>query len=392
MAVTILVVDDETNFRDEAVVFLTHSGYEVIGVPTMTDLRKLVDQGIGDVILLDVMLPDGYGPNLLLELQENAFRPPVILITAYPNLEMAVEAMKNGAQDFLSKPVDFGRMVTAVQRAVELVDMRRELILARQTRQAQMDFVAGKSPAMQKVLRDARRVAEASVSVIINGETGTGKEVLAHYIHQCGPRAKKQFVDVNSPGIQPTMIEAELFGAEPHAYTDAAPKRKTGLMEHADGGVLFFDEVAVMPMEMQVKLLRALEERSFRRLGGLAPVKVDIQLIAATNRDLPAMIEAGTFRLDLFYRLNVVDLWLPPLRERKEDIPELVGFFIRRFNQEKGVRIMDVTSRAMDALMAYRWPGNIRELRNVLERAIIFCDDEVIDIGHLPHDVVHMPK
>jgi DNA-binding NtrC family response regulator len=228
--------------------------------------------------------------------------------------------------------------------------------------------------------------------VIINGETGTGKEVLAHYIHMCGPRAKKQFVDVNSPGIQPTMIEAELFGAEPHAYTDASAKRKTGLMEHADGGILFFDEVAVMPMEMQVKLLRSLEERTFRRLGGLTPVKVDVQLIAATNRDLPAMVEAGTFRMDLFYRLNVVDLRLPPLRERKEDIPELVGFFIRRFNQEKGVRIMDVTSRAMEALVAYRWPGNIRELRNVLERAIIFSDDEVIDINHLPQDVVHPQK
>jgi two-component system response regulator AtoC len=392
MAITVLVVDDESQFREEAVVFLTHSGFEVIGVPTMTELRKLVEQGIGDVILLDVMLPDGYGPNLLLELQENVFRPPVILITAYPNLEMAVEAMKNGAQDFLSKPVDFGRMVTAVERAVELVEMRRELSLAHQTRQAQMDFVTGKSPAMQQLLKDAHRVAEKSVSVIISGETGTGKEVLAHYIHQSGPRVKKQFVDVNSPGIQPTMIEAELFGAEPHAYTDAAAKRKTGLMEHADGGILFFDEVAVMPMEMQVKLLRALEERSFRRLGGLTPVKVDIQLVAATNRDLPALIEVGAFRSDLFYRLHVVDLRLPPLRERKEDIPELVGFFIRRFNQEKGVRIMDVSPRAMEVLIDYRWPGNIRELRNVLERAIIFCDDEVIDISHLPQDVVHPLK
>jgi two-component system, NtrC family, response regulator AtoC len=389
MAITVLVVDDEKNFREEAMVFLTHSGFEVIGVPTMGELRKLVEQGIGDVILLDVMLPDGYGPNLLLELQENIFRPPVIIITAYPNLEMAVEAMKNGAQDFLSKPLDFSRMVLAVKRAEELVEMRRELLLSRQNRQAQMDFVAGKSSAMQQLLKDARRVAENSVSVIINGETGTGKEVLAHFIHQAGPRAKKQFVDVNSPGIQPTMIEAELFGAEPHAYTDAAAKRKTGLMEHADGGVLFFDEVAIMPMEMQVKLLRALEERSFRRLGGLQPVKVDVQLVAATNRDLSALIEAGSFRSDLFYRLHVVDLHVPPLRERKEDIPELVGFFVRRFNQEKGVRIMDVSPRAMAALVEYRWPGNIRELRNVLERAIIFCDDEVIDISHLPQDLVH---
>lgn len=389
MAITVLVVDDEAKFREEAVVYLTHSGFEVIGVSCMADLRKLVDQGIGDVILLDVMLPDGFGPNLLLELRENAFRPPVILITAYPNLEMAVEAMKNGAQDFLSKPVDFARMVEAVRRSVELVELRRELQLARQTRQAQMDFVPGKSTAMQQLLKDARRVAEASVSVIINGDTGTGKEVLAHFIHQVGPRAKKQFVDVNSPGIQPTMIEAELFGAEPHAYTDASAKRKTGLMEHADGGVLFFDEVAVMPMEMQVKLLRALEERSFRRLGGLTPVKVDVQLIAATNRDLHAMIEAGTFRSDLFYRLHVVDLRIPPLRERREDIPELAGFFLRRFNQQKGIQIMDVTSRAMDALVAYRWPGNVRELRNVIERATIFCDDEVIDVNHLPADVVH---
>lgn len=391
MAITILVVDDEAGFRDEAVVFLSHSGYEVIGVPTMAELRKLVDQGIGDVILLDVMLPDGYGPNLLLEIQENLVRPPVILITAYPNLEMAVEAMKSGAQDFLSKPVDFSRMLAAVQRAVELVDMRREITLSRQTRKAEMDFVEGKSPVMQRILADARRVAESNASVIISGATGTGKEILARYIHQIGPRSKKQFVDVNSPGIQPTMIEAELFGAEPHAYTDASSKRKTGLMEYADGGVLFFDEVAIMPMEMQVKLLRALEERSFRRLGGLSPVKVDIQLIAATNRDLRKMVEEGTFRSDLYYRLHVVDLELPSLRERKEDIPELIGFFIRRFNQQKGVRILDVTSKALDVLLAYHWPGNVRELRNVLERAIIFCDDEYIDVGNLPQDIVH-PK
>jgi len=389
MAITVLVVDDEAGFRDEAVVFLAHRGFEVIGVPTMTELRKLVEQGIGDVILLDVMLPDGYGPNLLLEMQENVFRPPVILITAYPNLEMAVEAMKNGAMDFLSKPIDFTRMVAAVQRAGELVEMRRELLFARQNRQVQMDYVQGKSPVMQHLFKDARRVAEMSASVIITGETGTGKEVLANYIHQVGPRAKKQFVDVSSPGIQPTMIEAELFGAEPHSYTDASAKRKIGLMEYADGGVLFFDEVAVMPMEMQVKLLRALEERSFRRLGGLTPVRVDVQLVAATNRDLPKLIEAGQFRSDLYYRLHVVDLHIPPLRERKEDIPELVGFFLRKLNQNKGLMVMDVNPRAMEALIEYRWPGNVRELRNVMERALIFCDDEVIDIGHLPHDVVH---
>jgi two-component system NtrC family response regulator len=244
---------------------------------------------------------------------------------------------------------------------------------------------------MRRLLDHAQRAAAASVSVLITGETGTGKEVLAHALHRMGPRAGKPFIDVSCPAIQTTVLESELFGYEPGAFT-SAEKRKPGLMEIADGGVLFLDEIASAPLDIQTKLLRALEERSFRRVGGTSLIKVDVQVIAASNRDLPEMIKNGEFREDLYYRLKVVDLHIPPLRQRKEDIPELVGLFIRQNNPRMGLNITDVTPRAMQALTAYPWPGNARELRNVIERAMLFCDDPAIDLPHLPDEVVSTGK
>lgn len=239
---------------------------------------------------------------------------------------------------------------------------------------------------MQLVFDQAHRAAVASVSVLITGETGTGKEILAGAIHHMGPRANKPFIDINCAAIQSTMLESELFGYEAGAFT-SAEKRKHGLMEVADGGILFLDEISSMPLLMQAKLLRAIEERAFRRVGGTNLIKVDVQIIAASNRDLPAMLEEGKFREDLYYRLKVVDLHLPPLRERKEDIPDLVGLFIRMNNQRMGFNITDITPRAMQALIAHDWPGNIRELKNVIERAMLFCDEAVIDLQHLPREL-----
>jgi len=386
MSLTILIVDDEENARHNIGSFLETRGYEVVGVATLNQARESIRRGIADIILLDVELPDGYGPTLLEETARLPMRPPIILITAYGDIDMAVAAMKNGAHDFLQKPIQLSQLENSIQRAGEIVAMRRELAHLRSTQHQQLDLVAGKSRAMRNALDQAQRAAAASVSVLITGESGTGKEVLARAIHRMGPRVNKPFIDINCPAIQSTVLESELFGYEAGAFT-GAEKRKHGLMEVADGGILFLDEISSMPVEMQVKLLRALEERSFRRVGGTNLIHVDVQIVAASNRDLKKMMQEGKFREDLYYRLKVVDLNMPLLRDHKEDIPELVGLFIRKNNQHMGMNITDVSRSAMQALMDYDWPGNVRELRNVIERAMLFCDDASIDLPHLPMEL-----
>lgn len=386
MANTILIVDDEANARQNITEFLEPLGYEVIGVGTLEEARVSLKRGDPDVVLLDVNLPDGYGPNLLYETRNVPFRPPIIMITAFGDVEMAVDAMKNGAFDFLGKPINLKQLKQTIERACEIIAMRRELMHLRKTQQMEREFVAGKGEAMQNVLKYAQRAASACVSVLITGETGTGKEVLANFIWQSGPRSNRPFIPINCAAIQPTVLESELFGYEAGAFT-GAERRKHGLMETANEGVLFLDEISSMPLDIQAKVLRAIESKTFRRVGGNNEIKVDVQVIAASNRDLTQMIENGEFRSDLYYRLKVVDLHLPPLRERKEDIPELVGFFIRKFNMLRGANVVDVTQPAMEAMMRYDWPGNIRELSHALERAMIFCDGEKIDLPDLPADV-----
>lgn len=367
MSATILIVDDEENARINIGTYLTSRGYEVIDAATLTEARTHIERSDADVILLDVNLPDGYGPVLLDEAALLPIRPPIILITAYGHIEKSIT------------------------RAAEIVSLRRELAHLRSQRQDQLDFIVGKTTKMKTVMNHARRAAEASVSVLITGETGTGKEVLANSIHQMGPRAGKPFVAINCAAIQSTVLESELFGYEAGAFT-GADKRKPGLMETADRGILFLDEISSMPLDMQAKLLRAIEEYAFRRVGGINVIRVDVQILAASNRDLPKMIAAGTFREDLYYRLKVVDLHLPPLRERKQDIPELVGLLIRKNNQRMGMNIEGVTPRAIQALQDHAWPGNIRELKNVIERAMLFCDESVLDLCHLPAELIEHPN
>ncbi len=383
MGYTVLVVDDEENARSALETFLTPLGYEVRGVGTLTEAREELNKGNCDVVLLDVQLPDGFGPNLLYETQSMQLRPPIILITGFPDIEIAVEAMRNGAFDFYIKPIKLDRLEISIQRAIEIVKMRRELALFRDSQVNSVQFIAGNNPQMKYVLGQAERAASMSVSVLITGETGVGKDVLANYIHKVGPRSHKMFVAINCAAIQPTMLETELFGHESGAFT-SADKRKHGLMETADEGVLFLDEISSMPLDMQAKLLRALESKSFRRVGGNNLINVDVQVLAASNRNLDHMIENNEFRSDLYYRLKVVDLHVPSLKERKEDIPELVGFFIRQKNSKMGVNILDITPKAMEKLMAYNWPGNIRELSNAVESAMLFCDTGVIDVSNLP--------
>lgn len=391
MTISILVVDDEETARMVISEFLRSKGYEVLEAGTLGEARNIVKDGNADLIILDVQLPDGYGPHLLDEVGRLPMRPQVIIITAHGEVSMAVDAMKAGAQDFIEKPLDLIKLEAAVKRATEVISMRRELNHWRASQGKNEEFIIGSSPQMNHAIELARRASEMGVSALITGPTGTGKEVLARFIHQSGPRANKPFIDINCPAIQPTMFESELFGHEAGAFTGAT-QRRNGLMEIADGGILFLDEISSMPVDLQAKFLRALEERSFRRVGGTKLIKVDVQIIAASNRNLREMIDKHEFREDLYYRLKVVDLDLPTLAERKDDIPDLVGYFVRRFNLRQGSNIIDVSPRAMQAMMNYDWPGNIRELSNTIERAILFCDDPVIDLNHLPLEIINYGK
>jgi len=387
MGITVLVVDDEENARTALEAFLVPLGYEVIGVGTLADARDQLNKGNPDLVLLDVQLPDGFGPNLLYETAMLASRPPIILITGFPDIEIAVDAMKNGALDFLIKPINLDRLELSIKRAVELVAMRRELSLFRTTQKNNFQFVLSQSPKMKEVFTYAQRASMMGSPVLITGETGVGKDILAQYIFNNGTRSHKMYVAINCAAIQSTMLESELFGHEAGAFT-SAEKRKHGLMETADGGVLFLDEISSMPLDMQAKLLRAIESQSFRRVGGNTEVNVDVQVVAASNRNLPSLIEKNGFREDLYYRLRVVDLYIPPLRERKEDIPELVGFFVKTKNPKMGVNVEDITPRAMQAIIDYNWPGNVRELSHAIEFSMMFCDTGVLDLEHLPMHVV----
>jgi len=313
------------------------------------------------------------------------------MITAHGEVDMAVEAMKKGAQDFLQKPLDLEQLLEAIARSNEIVALRRELDMLRRATGPKVEMIVGETQVMQRIMNEAERAAAAEASVLVTGETGTGKEVLVQAIREMGPRSDKPWVPINCPALPDTMIESELFGHEVGAFTGAT-KRKPGLIEIADKGILFLDEIASTKPEMQAKLLRVLDDQTFRRVGGVNEITVDAQILAASNRDIPTMISDGTFREDLYYRLKVVDLHLPPLRERIVDIPALVGTFIRQINQRTGNAVTGITPRAIDALKAHAWPGNIRELRHVIERAMLFCDEEELDLAHLPPEFRKKPK
>lgn len=387
MSATILVIDDVDTAREAIADSLRKDGKEVLEAGTLKEARGYLEMNKADICILDILLPDGNGLSLLDEVIRMPIQPKFIVITAHGQIDYAVEAMKKGALDFITKPIDIKTLKQSISRAEDLVAMRRELEHLRHSHALTAKFVVGEHPRMQSLIDLAQRAAEASVSVLITGESGTGKEVMATFIHQAGPRSEKPFIAINCAAIANTLLESELFGHEANAFTGASNKRKNGLMEVADGGILFLDEISSMPLDMQAKLLRAIEERAFRRVGGTTLIRVDVQIIAASNQDLKEMIKRGEFREDLYYRLKVVDLDIPPLRKRKGDIPELVGLLLQQSNMGMGTNIHDVTPRAMEALMAYDWPGNIRELRNALERAIIFCDDPAIDIQHLPWEI-----
>jgi two-component system, NtrC family, response regulator AtoC len=391
MSYTILVVDDEENTRINLEGLLTNVGYSVITAGSLAEARTHIQKGEGDIVLLDLQLPDGYGPNLLIEMSTMAVRPPVIMITGMGDVQSAVDAMKNGAVDFLEKPVDFPSLEKSIKRAIDLVSMRRELDHLRSAQMQDKDFVVGSTKIMKDIVDLATKAASMRTHVLLTGETGTGKDVLANYMYRVGTRSSKMFVPINCAAIQNTMLESELFGYEAGAFT-GAQKRKPGLLEVADEGILFLDEISSMPLDIQPKVLRAIDTQAFKRVGGTVDVKVDVQIIAASNRDLQKMIRENQFREDLYYRLQVVEINVPPLRERMEDIPELVGYFIQKKNLQKGMNVKEITPRALEVLKNYSWPGNIRELSNTIERAMLFCDGMQIDTGDLSADIINYVK
>jgi DNA-binding NtrC family response regulator len=386
MSFSVLVVDDEDNAREFVGALLEKKGYEVIQAATLGEARDKVKKGIGDVVLLDLQLKGEYGLNLLYETSSMSMRPPIIVITGFGDIETAVDAMKNGATDFLAKPLNVAQLEKSLQRACETVAMRRELDHYREAQLRAVNFVVGNNEVVKDTVKQALVAAEKQVSVLITGETGSGKDVIAKFIHASGPRANKPFISINCAAIQNTMLESELFGHEAGAFT-SADRKKPGLMEIADDGVLFLNEISSMPVDTQAKLLTAIESHSFRRVGGTVLINVDVQVLAASNRDLKEMIRKGEFREDLYFRLKVVDLDMPPLRERREDIPELVGFFVRESNARLGMNVIEVSPQAMELMQKYAWPGNIRELANAIERAMLFCDGLTINVGDLPKDI-----
>ncbi|MGA2111175.1 MAG: sigma-54 dependent transcriptional regulator [Anaerolineales bacterium] len=386
MAYSILIVEDEAKARGSMARILKADGFEILEAATLGDAGRTIDTQLPDIVICDFNLPDGHGLDLLRRISNMRPRPQTVVVTGHGSIATAVEATRLGAVDLLEKPLDPDHLRSVIQRTAEIVRLQRELdYYQRSARAEALDWIPGESPAMQRVLHEARRAAATSVPVLITGETGTGKEVLARAMHLMGPRAPKPFFPVNCAALPAEVIESELFGHEAGAFTDAQ-KRKPGLVEAADEGVLFLDEISGLRLDLQAKLLRFLDDHAFRRVGGIAELHTDVQVIAATNRDLEHIIQKGEFREDLYYRLKVADIHLPPLRERKEDIPALVGLFLRKYNERTGASMGGATPRALQALAAHPWPGNIRELRYVVERAAMLCDASEIDVGDLPGD------
>jgi DNA-binding NtrC family response regulator len=386
MAFTILIVDDEAKARGPIARMLKAEGYDILEAESLATAVATLKDHSADMLILDFVLPDGHGLDLLRKLSATRPKPQVVVVTGTADVRTAVEALHLGAADLLEKPVDMDRLKAVIRRCCEVVRMQRELDFYQQSARAEaMDWVMGETPVMQSVLREARRAAATSTPVLVTGQTGTGKDVLARAIHMMGPRAAKPFIPVNCAALPADVIESELFGHEAGAFTDAA-KRKPGMVEAADGGVLFLDEIGTLRLDLQSKLLRFLDDHTFRRVGGLSELTTDVLVIAATNRDLPALVRAGEFREDLYYRLKVADLHMPTLAERREDIPALVGLFVRKYNQRTGMSLEGVTPRALAALTAHDWPGNIRELRYVVERAAMMCEGEQIDLCDLPSE------
>jgi two-component system, NtrC family, response regulator AtoC len=389
----VLVVDDEESLRHMLVVLLKREGFEPTAVASGEAALAELAREPFDVVLSDVRMPKLGGLELVDEIKRRAIPTTVILMTAFGSVDMAIEAMKRGAYDYISKPFRPDEIVLVLKKAEERERLFRENAALKQQLEARrVDEARGpggviaNGKAMQDILRTVRKIAEYKTTVLVTGESGTGKELIARAIHELSPRANEPFVAVNCGAIPATLIESELFGHKKGAFTDAIRDKK-GLFVEASGGTLFLDEIGELPSALQVKLLRVLQEHTVRPIGAANDETVDVRVVAATVRDLPAEVAAGRFREDLFYRLNVIQVHLPPLRERRDDIPVLVEHFIRRTNGKLGTSIAGATADAMKLLMDYAWPGNVRELENTIERAAVLGAGDRIEADALPDRV-----
>lgn len=379
----ILIADDEPRIRKIISLLLMQEGYEVRLVANGKEAVTETTAFQPDVILLDQQMPVMTGLEALEKIQAVRPHQVIILITAFGTISLAVDAVKKGAYDFIEKPFDNDDLLLKVKRAVEHSRLKGEISQLKRRLGEGKRPIIGSESGLRTVMEQVNRVAMTEATVFIHGESGTGKELIARAVHIRSKRSEKPFIAINCGAIPLSLIENELFGHEKGAFTDAK-EAQPGIFEQAEGGTLFLDEIGELPMDAQVKLLRVLEERKVTRIGGTKLIPVDVRIVAATNRDLEAEVKAGNFRLDLLYRLNVFTLELPPLRERKEDIPLLADFFIRKHNEALNLSIKSITPAAMDKLCVYDWPGNIRDLENAIQSAMILCLDDVIDISQLP--------
>jgi two-component system NtrC family response regulator len=389
---TVLLVDDERAQREVLAGFLRKRGFEVIQAADAASAATAARSRTIDLVLTDLRMPDRDGLALLAELHDINPEVPAIVMTAFGTVRTAVEAMKRGAADYLTKPIDLDELEVLIDRVLERRALLSENQALRQLVEVRQRLhgLETANARMQEALSVAARAAGSDVTILIRGESGTGKELMARALHHASPRARGPFIAVNVAALPETLVESELFGHERGAFTGADRERR-GRFEQADGGTLMLDEIGDLPRSTQVKLLRVLQERAVERLGGHRPIPVDTRIVAATNRDLEALVKSGGFRDDLFYRLNVVTIELPPLRERREDIPGLVEQFLERYAPAGAAAPPRFSREAMDALLKYRYPGNIRELENIVQRAVTLARGAVIGTADLPGYVLGLP-
>ena len=379
----ILVVDDEPFNLRILEQLLSREGYKVTTASDGAEGLKKLTSNPPNLIILDFMMPELSGIDVLKELRQRDDDTPVIIVTAYGTVERAVEAMQAGAYDFITRPLKPDHCALVVRKALERQRLKRGIEILAEEIGERYQLIPGASAKMKQVIDSARKTAASSATVLLLGESGTGKEVFARNIHNWSERKERPFIAINSVGLSKELLESELFGHEQGAFT-GAQRRKKGKIELAQGGTLFFYEIGDVSQELQAKLLRFLQEREFERVGGVTPIAVDVRVIAATNRDLERAVREGTFREDLYHRLNVVAIKLPPLRERREDLPALIDYFLRKQAKVVGKNVTGFTDEARERLGNYNWPGNVREVANVIERAVVLSSGSNITLRNLP--------